>query len=162
MWIAMAIILTPSPRPRSHTQLPLPTGPNTAMFLGQSVGQWGGRDGSLEEELGWGWGWGAKRGRDGEVAGLQESPRQRVQVPQREQRMALTTGGMSFPLISCNRNGVIRGGAGGGGAVADHDENTRRFPVQWTCDTSDALVTLSGYNTRHGRSYVTLQVSPEG
>lgn len=86
-----------------------------------------------------------------------------VSRTQREQRMALTTGGMSFPLISCNRNGVIRGGGGGvRGAVADHDKNTRRFPVQWTCDTSDALVTLSGYNTRHGQSYITLQVSPEG
>lgn len=59
--------------------------------------------------------------------------------------MALTTGGMSFPLISCNRTGVITGGVGVGG-VADADKNTRRFPVHWTCDTSEARVTLSGYS----------------
>lgn len=41
----MAIISTPSPRPGSHTQLPLPTDPNTAMFIGQGAGQRGGRDG---------------------------------------------------------------------------------------------------------------------
>lgn len=105
MWIAMAIILTPSPRPRSHTQLPLPTGPNTAMFLGQGVGQWGGR-----WEPGGGVGGGQK---EDETERLRDfKSRQGSVSTQREQRVALTTGGMSFPLISCNWNGVIRGWGG--------------------------------------------------
>lgn len=55
----------PSTRPRSHTQLPLPADPNTAMFSGQGVGQRGGRDGR--------WRMGG-----GGVVEIQESPRQRV------------------------------------------------------------------------------------
>lgn len=36
---------------------------------------------------------------------------------------------------------MITGGVGVGG-VADADKNTRRFPVHWTCDTSEARVWL--------------------
>lgn len=53
-----------------------------------------------------------------------------VSRTQREQRMALTTGGMSFPLISCNRNGVIRGGegVGGGGGCCGSGQEHQTFP----------------------------------
>lgn len=69
----MAIISTPSPRPGSHTQLPLPTDPNTAMFIGQGAGQRGGRDGRQEEG-------GERRQKEGKRRGLEilELPRQHV------------------------------------------------------------------------------------
>lgn len=94
--------------PPSELQ-PLPTNPNTAMFVGQDGGQWGGRE-RLEEGL-------KERDKSGKHDrremmnrnwGMKESKGGGCTENRGRTRDGFTSRGMSFPLISCNRTSGIR------------------------------------------------------